>query len=61
MLQKGLILEAVIKGKVNGAITFMELMGDEIHPIMKAQLEFLIEEMNEILEITNELNVADKN
>ena len=61
MLQKGLILEAVIKGKVNGAITFMELMGDDIHPMMKAQLEFLIEELNEIVTVSNELNVADKN
>ena len=56
-----MILEAVIKGKVGGAIQVMEMLGDDIHPILKAQLEFFIEEMNEIITITNELNVADKN
>ena len=61
MLQKGMILEAVIKGKVGGAIQVMEMLGDDIHPVLKAQLEFFIEEMNEVITITNELNLADKN
>lgn len=55
------VLEAVIKGKINGTKQVLEGLGDNVNHNVKATLQLLIDELEDALKVSTTIKLSRRN